>query len=252
MGIDKDCAEGVLLGLACGDALGRPVEFKSSSEIETKHGTLREMVGHGMWGQPAGTITDDTDQALCIGRSLAASSDFDPADTADRFVQWYDTMPFDIGNMTRRSLQKLKQGTTWDIAGRHVWEASAEGSNAGNGSVMRCPPLAVAYSDDPSVLVRTSRHSSEITHSDPRCTYGCAVVNLTIAEAIGGNSESLTTALDYIEHEAPEELVTALEPLLARENWSHFRHRATGFIHSRRHSTMVSEQKTVRRRSCRV
>ncbi len=215
--MDKDRAEGVLLGLACGDALGRPVEFKSAAEIESEYGTLREMVGHGTWEKPAGTVTDDTDQALCIARSLATRSDFEPADIADRFVQWYDTEPFDIGAMTRLSLQQLQQGARWDVAGREVWEASAEGSNAGNGSVMRCPPLAVAYPDDPSHLVRVSRHSSEITHADPRCTNGCAVVNLTLAAVLRGNSDPLMTALDYIKPEAPEELVTALEPV-ARGN----------------------------------
>jgi len=43
----NDRAEGVLLGLACGDALGRPVEFKSADEIRSRYGTLDEMVGNG-------------------------------------------------------------------------------------------------------------------------------------------------------------------------------------------------------------
>jgi ADP-ribosyl-[dinitrogen reductase] hydrolase len=62
--MNNDQAEGVLLGLASGDALGRPVEFKSAVEIRSRYGTLDEMVGHGTWGQPAGMITDDTEQAL--------------------------------------------------------------------------------------------------------------------------------------------------------------------------------------------
>jgi ADP-ribosyl-[dinitrogen reductase] hydrolase len=211
--MDVDRAEGVLLGLACGDALGRPVEFRSPAAIEHEHGTLTEMVGYGTWGQPAGTITDDTEQALCIARSLAERSEFDPADVAARFVGWYETDPFDIGNMTRQSLRKLKQGTAWDEAGREVWEASVEGGNAGNGSVMRCPPLAIAYTDDPSSLVRTSQESSVITHADPRCTYGCAVLNLTIARVLRGESDPLASALDVVREDAPAELVSALEPV---------------------------------------
>lgn len=211
--MDADRAEGVLLGLACGDALGRPVEFKSPPEIESKYGRLAEMVGNGTWGQPAGTITDDTEQALCIARSLDESSEFDPSDIAERFVRWYDTGPFDIGNMTRRSLQKLKQGQTWEKAGQEVWEASVEGSNAGNGSVMRCPPLAVAYADYPSKLVRVSKQSSEITHADPRCTYGCAVLNLTIAEILRDEPNPLTRALKHIKPDAPDELIDALQPI---------------------------------------
>ena len=211
--MDRDRAEGVLLGLACGDALGRPVEFDSAERIAAEHGTLAEMVGHGTWGQPAGTITDDTEQALCIARSLVACDGFDPADVAERFVQWYDSDPFDIGNMTRRSLRELKRGRAWDEAGRQVWESSPEGSNAGNGSVMRCPPLAVAYRDDREALVRTSRRSSRITHADPRCTYGCAVLNLTIAGLLRDEADPLSSALAAVRPDAPEELCAALEPI---------------------------------------
>lgn len=209
-----DRAAGVLLGLACGDALGRPVEFKSAGEIEALHGRLTEMVGYGTWSQPAGTITDDTEQALCIARSLAEQNGFVPADIARRFVEWYDSGPFDIGVMTRQSLQRLKEGAGWDEAGRSVWEASQEGSNAGNGSVMRCPPLAVAYSSDREFLSSVSRESSLITHADPRCTYGCAVLNLTISGYLTGESQPLDTALDQVRSDAPSELVSAIEPLV--------------------------------------
>jgi ADP-ribosyl-[dinitrogen reductase] hydrolase len=211
--MDEGRAEGVLLGLACGDALGRPVEFESASWIANEYGTLTEMIGNGTWGQPAGTVTDDTDQALCIARSLVEQDEFDPEDIADRFVEWYDSDPFDIGIMTRRSIQALKDGQPWDEAGRRVWEASAEGSNAGNGSVMRCPPLALVYADAPSELERVSRESSLITHADPRCTYGCAALNLTIAGILRDETEPLRIALEHVRSDAPDELVTALEPL---------------------------------------
>jgi ADP-ribosyl-[dinitrogen reductase] hydrolase len=84
--MDIDRARGVLCGIACGDALGRPVEFMPASEIRAEHGRLDEMIGHGTWNQPAGTITGDTEQALCIARSLAEQREFDPADIAERFV----------------------------------------------------------------------------------------------------------------------------------------------------------------------
>ena len=210
-----DCAEGVMLGLACGDALGRPIEFKSSQEIESQYGTLTEMVGNGTWGQPAGTITDDTDQALCIARSVVEQGEFVPSDIARRFVGWYDSGPFDIGIMTRQSIEKLKQDHSWDKAGQEVWEASPEGSNAGNGSVMRCPPLAIAYAADPDDLVTVSRYSSRITHADPRCTYGCAVLNFTIAGYLTDKNEPLARALDRVRPDAPDEVIGALEPLIA-------------------------------------
>jgi ADP-ribosyl-[dinitrogen reductase] hydrolase len=212
--IEKQRVEGCLLGLACGDALGRPVEFKSANRIASEHGEVTEMLGFGSHGQPAGTITDDTEMALCIAESIVDCGEFDPEDIADRFIKWYDSGPFDIGIMTRQSIQALKRGQPWDEAGQQVWEASREGSNAGNGSVMRCPPLALAYPDNPEKLRQVSRDSSQITHADPRCTHGCAVLNLTIAALLRDDSEPLTTALDVVKPDAPEELVTALEPIV--------------------------------------
>jgi len=211
--MDSDRARGVLLGLACGDALGRPVEFSSPAQIEAEHGRLTEMVGQGTWNQPAGTITDDTEQALCIARSLAEQQEFDPGDIADRFVGWYDSDPFDIGRMTMRSLSRLKHGDQWDEAGQHVWEQSPEGQNAGNGSVMRCPPLAVPYATDWERLVEVSRQSSQITHADPRCMYGCAILNLTVAGLLDDADAPLQDALDDVGSDTPEELVAALRPL---------------------------------------
>jgi len=211
--MDSDRARGVLLGLACGDALGRPVEFDTASAITAEHGDLDEMVGYGTWNQPAGTITDDTEQALCIARSLVKQQEFEPADIADRFVAWYKSDPFDIGRMTLRALSRLENGEAWNEAGQRVWEDSPEGSNAGNGSVMRCPPLAIPYATDWDRLVDVSRQSSQITHADPRCTYGCAVLNLTVAGLLENVDTPLQAALDYVADDAPDELVTALEPI---------------------------------------
>ncbi|MFA9504931.1 ADP-ribosylglycohydrolase family protein [Natrinema sp. H-ect1] len=209
--MDSDRARGVLLGLTCGDALGRPVEFAAASGITAEYGQLDEMVGYGTWNQPAGTITDDTEQALCIARSLAEHHGFDPGDIADRFVAWYDSDPFDIGRMTARSLREFKRGSAWDEAGRQVWENSPEGQNAGNGSVMRCPPLAIPYATDWDRLVEVSRRSSQITHADPRCTYGCAILNLTLAGLLDDADTPLQDALDYVVEDAPAELRTTLE-----------------------------------------
>ena len=205
---------GVLLGLACGDALGRPVEFRSTEQITALHGTVTEMLGHGTHGQPAGTVTDDTDMALCIARSLVEREAFDGQDIADRFRAWYDSGPFDIRLMTTDALREYGGGTSWEDAGHEVWKHSSEGSNAGNGSVMRCAPHPIAFADDLDTLVEVSMQSSAITHYDPRCRFGCAVLNCTIAGFLRGDDAPLVTALDRVRDDAPAELIDALRPVL--------------------------------------
>ena len=211
--VGHDRAEGVLLGLACGDALGRPVEFRSPGAIEAEYGTLTEMVGNGTHGKPAGTVTDDTEQALCIARSLGERGEFTPEDIAERFVAWYNSGPFDIGIMTADALGHIDRGASWDDAGQDVWKAKPEGSNAGNGSVMRCAPVTLAFADDWDTLQRVSRDSSRITHADPRCTHGCAALNLTIAALLDGDEQPLASALDALHPDAPDSLLGVLEPL---------------------------------------
>ena len=71
--MDTGRARGVMVRLACGDAPSRPVEFTSASQISAQHGILTEMIGHGTWNQPTGTITDDIEQALCIPGWTASS-----------------------------------------------------------------------------------------------------------------------------------------------------------------------------------
>jgi ADP-ribosyl-[dinitrogen reductase] hydrolase len=202
-----------MLGLACGDALGRPIEFKTQNMIEQKYGRVTEMLGNGSHSQPAGTITDDTELALCIAHSLVERRKFDPADIGDRFVDWFQSGPFDIGLMTSDSLGNLANGTPWHQAGKEVYAARAEGQNAGNGSVMRCAPLALAYADDTESLVAASRQSSAITHYDRRCRDGCAVLNLTIRNCLQGQDSPLDQALDTLSGDLSSDIETALRQI---------------------------------------
>jgi ADP-ribosyl-[dinitrogen reductase] hydrolase len=208
--MQKDKAAGALLGLACGDALGRPVEFQSAESIEREHGQVTEMLGGGAHNKPPGTITDDTELALCIAYSLLDCEKFDPADVTQRFVAWYDSNPFDIGLMTADTLRRLKDGGDWEHVRQEVWKSRPEGQNAGNGSIMRCAPYALAFANQPDRLREISRTSSSITHADPRCTYGCAVLNQTLAGLLTSEPDPLETALERLDSDAPDELVTAL------------------------------------------
>jgi ADP-ribosyl-[dinitrogen reductase] hydrolase len=149
--------------------------------------------------------------ALCIARSLVEREAFAPTDVAGRFVEWYESGPFDIGIMTADAIRNLQDGLSWDEAGHRVWQARPEGSNAGNGSVMRCVPYALAFVDDVESLDSASRQSSAITHADPRCTAGCVVLNRTVAGLIRGDDDPLAAALDATD--LPDELAAALRPV---------------------------------------
>jgi ADP-ribosyl-[dinitrogen reductase] hydrolase len=207
-----DRAVGTLLGLACGDALGRPVEFQSSTAITEQYGRVTEMYGNGTHSQPAGTVTDDTQMALRLARSLAERDGFDGADVASRYVDWYESGPFDIGLMTADAVRRLRDGAAHDEAGRAVWEQRAEGSNAGNGSLMRTAPVALPFRDDDR-RAEVAAAESAITHADPRCVESCVALGTVLDRLLAG-TEPQTAVDDALaqaaDRDAPRAVRTAL------------------------------------------
>ena len=206
-----DRAKGIVIGQAYGDALGRPVEFMSPVQIEQKYGRVTDFLGDGSHHQPAGTVTDDTNLALYLIGSLLRNNGFDMDDYAEQIVKWFESGPFDIGSTTLSSIDKLRLGVDPREAGHQTVDERGEYRSAGNGSIMRCAPLAIAYPDDLDKLQEVSRKSSEITHADPRCTHGCAALNLVLASIIRGYEDPLEIALEELSPEAPNELIDVLE-----------------------------------------
>lgn len=211
---------GCLLGLACGDALGGPVEFVSRQEIaETFPAGLRDFVGGGWQSLRPGEVTDDTAMALDLARSLVETGILDLDDIARRWVAWNQSGPKDIGNTTRVALDLIAAGTPWDEAGERTIEVRGVNASAGNGTVMRCAPVALRYRTYAEMIVQASIDTARITHADPRCTWGAATVNQAIAHLLdGGSKETLIeTALHGIQNNAVIEAVV-MAPDLAPED----------------------------------
>jgi ADP-ribosyl-[dinitrogen reductase] hydrolase len=181
----QDRYRGCLVGLAAGDALGGPVEFISRQELATRFPDgVRDFTGGGWLSLESGEITDDTQMTLDLARSLAVDGTVNLPDLARRFVQWAAGHPKDIGATTRTAIAQLAEGVAWDEAGERVYRESLPKGAAGNGSVMRCAPVALRFRTDPHALVRVSIDTARMTHADPRCTAGAVVVNQAIASLL--------------------------------------------------------------------
>ena len=182
---------GALLGLAVGDALGTTYEFQRLEQPPYPRlavGPAIDVVGRGPFGLSAGVITDDTQMAVCLARSLVECRGLNVDDVARRYVDWAQSA-FDVGNQTADALQRVRGGSDPHTAGLATWRDSGRRA-AGNGSLMRCAPLAVKYAHyatpprDPSAIAEHAIADSMITHADPRCTIACAMFEVAIATAI--------------------------------------------------------------------
>jgi ADP-ribosyl-[dinitrogen reductase] hydrolase len=176
----RDRYRGALLASAAGDALGATLEFMSRDAIRQQHGQLRDIIGGGWLHVAPGEITDDTQMALCIARSLVERGGFDPDDIAARFVGWHASGPKDIGNTTAHALEQLARGVPWQTAGAHT-HAMLRPRDASNGSIMRCAPVALYARSDAAANARYSADASRITHANPLCVAASQALNAVIA-----------------------------------------------------------------------
>jgi ADP-ribosylglycohydrolase len=174
---------GALFGQATGDALGTTVEFSSAGEIKRRFPDgLRKMLGGGPFGVKPGQITDDTELALALARSLAERGSFDADAVALRYVAWYRSGPFDVGGTTRRAFGAPPDPSRPAAA---QLEERANGTSEANGSLMRVSPLGVfGWSLEPGLLAGMAAQDSRLSHPNPVCQAACAVFTHAIAFAV--------------------------------------------------------------------
>ena len=160
-----------LFGIAVGDALGVPVEFKSRETISQN--PVKDMIGYGTYNLPPGTFSDDSSLTFCLAEAL--TQDFDLNSIAKNFVKWVDEnywtargTVFDIGIATREAIDRLARGEQPDLAG------GFEASSNGNGSLMRILPLVFYIFDKPiSERYQIIKEVSSITHGHIRSVIAC-------------------------------------------------------------------------------
>ena len=101
------------------------------------------------------------------------------------FADWYDRRPADVGIQTRAVLSAAGRDPTGaTMTARRATVHARTGRTAGNGSLMRTGPVALAYLDDPAALVEAATAVSALTHYDQRAQEACALWCLAIRHAV--------------------------------------------------------------------
>lgn len=199
-----DRAGGGLIGVAAGDALGATVEFQTPARIQQTIGCHRDITGGGVFGWRPGQGTDDSDMTAAVARAYATGYDLNTV--AAGFLAWYRSRPRDIGGTTRSSLALLERTGDPTTSG-YVIYAEADGRAAGNGSLMRALPTAIARTTR-QARTRDAAEISAITHADPRCAQACIAYVEIAAALIGGvdPNEAIDRALAVPDVEHPDVL----------------------------------------------
>ncbi len=177
----KDKIRASFLGLAIGDALEVPVEFKPREKL--KENPVRDMLEYMSWNQPKGTWSDDSSMTFCL------SEGFDIEHIGELFVKWFKdgywgahNEVFDIGGTTRHSLERILKGESAKFSGNLFEEDN------GNGSLMRNIPMAffLMNETDINVIFEKVKAVSSVTHAHFRSFFSCFIHTIFTIELING------------------------------------------------------------------
>ncbi len=186
-------AYGALAGLALGDALGMPTQAMSPEQIRAVYGRITGLVDADASqpyapGMPAGSVTDDTEQALLVAsllvRGRGSSSGrvaLGAGEFAHALLAWEDSMiqrgSLDLlGPSTKAALERVR-------AGEDPLSVGGEGTT--NGAAMRVTPIGIAVStEDPEAFADAVWSSCQVTHATHQGFQSAALVAAAVSMGI--------------------------------------------------------------------
>ena len=181
----RDRYRGALVGAAIGNALGVEVEGWNAEAIGRRFpGGIRD-IDLGERDRP---WDDDVAQTVLLAEAIAERGRLDRDDLRARFLRWYRESGRGVGQLTAQVIHEMERGTP--DAARQVWERGGRQS-AGNGAVMRCAPVALAWRRSGARLIEEARASAVITHHDPRCEWSTVATCVALSVVLSGGRVEL-------------------------------------------------------------
>ncbi|MEU9784528.1 ADP-ribosylglycohydrolase family protein [Streptomyces phaeochromogenes] len=162
--VRKHAATGALVGLALGDALGYPTEFKDVPSILAAFGPWRELE----LPTPA-YVTDDTQMTLALGRGLRTAMDrglLGPKrmerPVREEFVDWYQSPENNRapGRTCLVACEKLKREGL-------PWQDASQIHSKGCGANMRVAPLGLISGLSDEQRAGAAQLQAALTHGHP-------------------------------------------------------------------------------------
>lgn len=194
-------ARGAMIGLAVGDALGMPTQSMSATQIVEYYGGLIHSLMDAVPQQPiapnmpAGSVTDDTEQAFVLANRLIEDDGrIDNDAYAQDLLRWEAKMKARgsldlLGPSTRAALQALTDGVDPEHTGRF---------GTTNGGAMRATPVGIAFRPG-KALAEEAWQSCVVTHNTVQGIESTMLVSAAVSFAVEGRHDFLQKALEFVE-----------------------------------------------------
>ncbi len=185
----QDRALSAFYGLALGDALGMPTQSLSREQVRARFGAITGLedadadqpIAPNM---PAGSITDDTEQAILVGELMVEGrGKIEPIVLARRLIEWEAEMRAKgsqdlLGPSTKRAIDMIIAGHTPQESGRY---------GTTNGAAMRITPVGIAADvSDPESFIQAVIQACQVTHNTTLGISSAAAVAAVVSAGING------------------------------------------------------------------
>ena len=211
--MDLDKAEGVIYGLAIGDALGWPTEFMKFDRIKAKYGKdgIRDL------SEPA-LFTDDTQMSIAVAEALvrAGEKDIEAIMEAVReeFIKWYHSPENNRspGGTCLKGVANMEKGSHWTKSG--------VAQSKGCGSAMRAAPIGYLYQHDSNKLREVAHATGICSHGHPAADAACIGAAYLVKLALDGvTPENMLQKLFLFTAEISEDFDKAMLRVVKCLDW---------------------------------
>ena len=223
--------EGSLLGGACGDALGYPVEHKSYSAIIAKYGE-NGIQAMSIDESGEALITDDTQMTIYTAQGLIhalkhnSSSDEMVVEVHKSYLRWIGSLLHNQPELTdlyralysadellhndllesgeNRGLDKkmCRGGSTFTalLSGNRYSTSNPAPEGVRCGTIMRSAPIALCCYRNPELAFSVGCECAALTHGDPTAYLSAGVMCMLISHLLSGMEmrEAIDHSLQYL------------------------------------------------------
>lgn len=186
-GVRLDRSRGSLLGLALGEAMGIPHEFKGVATPEFPTFTewpLDEPRGGGRFELKRGQTTWGTQLAVALATLLRKQRRYDLKETALAYLQWVPSA-FDVPEAFKPVAALIEDGRWMNTVGLRAWLDTGQRA-ANNFALARTGVLGVFFQQPKhrDARLRATFDDTGLTDFAPICQLASATMNAVIAAAI--------------------------------------------------------------------
>jgi ADP-ribosyl-[dinitrogen reductase] hydrolase len=202
-------AQGCLLGLACGNALGLPYQdvWPASKIFETSHGSVREIDPN----EALLSWDDDTAQAVAVAEELVETGRMNLRSLGKRLVDWRKANGRGIPTLVDRVLDEIEGEIPVEEASEDAFQRLGRNWSANNAAVVRAIPIAIKFHADPAKIASETVVSAKVTHWNPLCVWSAVALNLGIATILRDEPLHLAALAEEVRgHGAPDSVCDAV------------------------------------------